>query len=87
MGRIGRCVGLNGLTAEDMKRILLESELSVYRKYQKFFRNHGRELALDDAMVTELTQKASARGMGARGLNALVEDYLESQLFLLAEGA
>lgn len=87
MGRISRCVPLRALTAEDMRRILLESELSVFRKYQRFFRNYGQRLELEDELVEELTRNAQERGMGARGLNALVEEWVEPRLFRLAEGA
>ena len=85
MGRVGRCVALSPLTEESMKQILLESKLSVYRKYKTYFREKGKSLAMSKAETTELVQKALARGMGARGLNALVEEWIEPKLADLAE--
>lgn len=86
MGRVGQCVPLEQLTAEDLKRILLESELSLFRQYQKFFDGRGIRLDLSDKQVDKLVQGALARGTGARGLNSLVEETLEPLLFRLAEG-
>ena len=83
MGRIGRCVPLNALNEEDLRRILLESELSAYRKYQTFFQKQGRTFDLDAQLVDELVKEALNRGMGARGLNALVEEHMEPLLFEL----
>lgn len=85
MGREGRCVELKGLTADDLRRILLESDQSVFLRYQSFFRVHGKELTLDGPESERLVNEALAMGMGARGLNALVEAWVEPQLLELAE--
>ena len=87
MGRIGRCVPLRALGAEELRRILLESELSVFRSYQKLFHSHGIPLELDDGEIDELVAKALRRHTGARGLNAMVEEWLEPKLLQLSEGA
>ena len=86
MGRIGRCVPIHPLTKNDLKEILLKSDLSVYRKYQEFFQRFNISLLLNDALVDEFAQKALERGMGARGLNTFVEEWVESQLFSLSKG-
>ena len=83
MGRIGRCVPLNELNEENLRRILLESELSAYRKYQTFFEKQGKEFDFNAQLVDELVKEALNRGMGARGLNALVEEQVEPLLFEL----
>lgn len=85
MGRVGRCLALSPLTEESMKKILLESKLSVYRKYQVYFHQNGKRLTMSEAEIKELVQRALARNMGARGLNALVEEWVEPQLAALAE--
>ena len=86
MGRIGRCVRLEALTGEQLRKILLESELSVFQHYQAFFRRKGRKLAMDETDINTLVKKALERGMGARGLNALVEEWIQPKLAELAEG-
>jgi len=85
MGRIGRCVPLKGLTADDLRRILLQSELSVYRQYQAFFRQQGTKLELDGTRLDDLIQKAMEMNTGARGLNSLVEEWVEPYLLRLSE--
>jgi len=85
MGRIGRCVPLQALTSSDMKQILLDSSLSVYRNYQEFFRSHGQELVLDPSEIDALIQHAVEQKMGARGLNMLVEQWVEPKLLALSE--
>ena len=85
MGRVGRCIGLDALTEEQLRKILLESQLSVYRKYQAYFRRKGKSLAMSEEEVSDMIQKALQRGMGARGLNVLVEEWMEPQLVALAE--
>ena len=85
MGRIGRCVPLHELNAEDMKQILLNSSLSVYRKYQCFFEKRKKGLYMSPKTMDALIQTALQRGVGARGLNALVEEWVEPKLAQLAE--
>lgn len=86
MGRVGQCVPLEPLTAVQLKCILLDSRLSVYRRYQWFFRNRGVELELPRDCMDALVARTLERGTGARGLNALVEELVEPLLPELAEG-
>lgn len=85
MGRIQRCVFLEELTADDLRDILLHSDLSVFRKYQAFFQSRGSEITLDDEATDILIHTALSRGLGARGLNGLVEEWVEPKLLELAE--
>ena len=85
MGRVGQYIPLEPLSAEDLERILLESELSLYRQYQQFFRTYNIEFHLSDEQIQKLVQDALARGTGARGLNNLVEETAEPILLTLAE--
>ena len=86
MGRVGQYIPLEPLSADDLKRILLESELSLYRQDQKFFRAHGIQFEFSSKHIRELVQGALERGTGARGLNNLVEAAIEPVLLHLAEG-
>ena len=85
MGRVGQYIPLEPLSAEDLEHILLESELSLYRQYQQFFRTYNIEFHLSDEQIQKLVQDALARGTGARGLNNLVEETAEPILLTLAE--
>lgn len=86
IGRVGQCIPLESLTAAQLKCILLDSRLSVYRRYQWFFRNRGVELELPRPCMDALVARTLERGTGARGLNALVEELVEPLLPELAEG-
>lgn len=86
MGRVGQYVPIEALNEENLKQILLESDLSLLRKYKIFFSNHGIRLEISDKKITELVQGALARGTGARGLNNLVEEAVEPLLFQLSTG-
>lgn len=85
MGRVGQCVPLESLSGPQLKRILLDSRLSVYRKYQYFFRSQGVDLELSQSRMDDLIAQTVERGTGARGLNALVEELVEPLLLRLAE--
>ena len=87
MGRIGQCIPLQALTRDEMQKILLESELSVFRQYQRFFLSRGVQLQISNKQVDSLIDDALARGSGARGLNALLEEAIQPLLFRLAEGS
>ena len=86
MGRVGQCVPIRNLTADDLARILLESSKSAYLGYQRFFSGHGVDLLLPARDAKILAEEAIARGIGARGLNALVEKRVQPLLMQLSEG-
>ena len=86
LGRVGQYIPLNALTAEDLKHILLTSQLSPYRQYQKFFAAHGVALNFSDKRLDELVRIALSHGTGARGLNSLIEEAVTPLLFKLAAG-
>ena len=87
MGRIGRCVPLCELGAAELRQILLESDLSVLHTYKKFFQNRGELLEVSEDEIDSLVAQALKRRTGARGLNTMVEEWMEPKLFQLAEGA
>lgn len=84
LGRVGQYISLDPLTEKDLKKILLESDLSLYVQYQKFFHGQGLELRFSDQQIDKLVSEAFFRGTGARGLNNLVEQAVEPMLFQIA---
>lgn len=86
LGRVGQYISLEALTAADLKQILLKSDLSCYRQYQKFFASHGVTLEFSEKRLDELVHAALRRGTGARGLNSLFEETVTPLLFKLAAG-
>lgn len=85
MGRITQRVELEPLSRDDLSRILLNTENSVLRQYQRFFAEQGIELQVSSKRVEELLNEAVATGSGARGLQTAVENMVQSLLFRLAE--
>lgn len=85
MGRITQRLALEPLSREDMKRILLEAENSVFRQYQAFFLEQGIRLQLSSKRTEQLIDEALSLGTGARGLQTAVENMVQPLLFRLAE--
>ena len=85
MGRITQRLALEPLSREDMKRILLEAENSIFRQYQAFFLEQGIRLQLSSKRAEQLIDEALALGTGARGLQTAVENMVQPLLFRLAE--
>lgn len=86
IGRIGQFVELSPLSVDDFTHILLESELSVFIHYKRFFYNEGINLTLSQEDARAIAEKAAAKNLGARGLNTLVESLVEPMLYDFAEG-
>lgn len=85
MGRVGRCIALHELSEQQLRIIMLDSKLSTYRKYCEYFNSKGRSLVMEEAEIDRMIGLSVQRGMGARGLNALVEEWAEPRLAALAE--
>ena len=85
MGRITQRIALESLSRENMKRILLEAENSVFRQYQTFFLEQGIQLQLSPKWAEVLIDEAMSLGAGARGLQTTIENMVQPLLFRLAE--
>jgi len=86
LGRVGQYIQLEPLPHPEMKQVLLESGLSRYLQYQRFFAAHGITLEFSSRRIDAIADAAMKRGTGARGLNNLVEAAVEPLLFKLAAG-
>jgi ATP-dependent Clp protease ATP-binding subunit ClpX len=51
------------------------------KQYQKMFRIDGVELEFTDEAVVAIAEQAQARGTGARGLRAIMEEVLLPVMF------
>ena len=86
MGRVGQYVAVEALTSDDLKQILLHSNLSSLRQYQLFFQAHNIDFQIATKCLDDLIDRAVQRKTGARGLNTLVEELVEPWLLRLANG-
>ncbi len=85
LGRITRRERLEPLTDRELRRILLDSKISVYRKYQAFFKRHGITLEASGKCIDGWVARATEMASGARGLQTVVEEAMEPLLLRLAE--
>lgn len=81
VGRIPIIAPLEGLTEEDLIKILVEPKNSIVKQYSKLFGLDKVELKFEDEAISEIAKKAIARKTGARGLRAIVEGILLETMY------
>ncbi|MES2962074.1 MAG: ATP-dependent Clp protease ATP-binding subunit ClpX [Pseudomonadota bacterium] len=81
VGRLPIIAPLEGLTEEDLTRILSEPKNSIVRQYQKLFDIDKVELKFEEESLKEIAKKAIDRKTGARGLRAIAENILLETMF------
>ena len=80
LGRFSVVALLEALKAEDLKKILTESKDSVLKSYEEWFKSEGIELVVEDSSLDEIIKNALEKGLGARGLQNVLDD-----VFLMAQ--
>lgn len=81
VGRLPVIAPLEGLTEEDLVKILSEPKNSVSKQYKKLFDLDKVELTFEDDALAEIAKRAIERKTGARGLRAIVENILLDTMF------
>ena len=81
VGRLPVISVLNELTLDDLRRVLVEPANALVRQYQELFRQDGVRLSFTDEAITAIARTAFDRGVGARGLRAIIEKTLEDAMF------
>ncbi|OFW80993.1 MAG: ATP-dependent protease ATP-binding subunit ClpX [Alphaproteobacteria bacterium RIFCSPLOWO2_01_FULL_40_26] len=81
VGRLPIIAPLEGLTEEDLTRILSEPKNAVTKQYQKLFALDKVELEFEEAALKEIAKRAIDRKTGARGLRAIAENILLDAMF------
>ena len=71
VGRLPIVAPLEGLTEEDLIRILSEPKNSITKQYQKLFDLDKVELSFEEGALKEIAKRALERKTGARGLRAI----------------
>ena len=74
LGRFSTLIPMKALTREDMKKILLKSELSPLLNLKNYYKKIGIELVFDDQVVDAIVDKAMKYNTGARGLKTALTD-------------
>ena len=91
-GRLPIRVELKGLTTEDFKRILTDTEASLIRQYTALLATEGVTLSLTDDGIDAVARTAAqvndaVENIGARRLQTVMEKLLESLSFDASERA
>jgi len=75
-GRISSVAELHEFGADGLYDILVNKEDSSYRRYQKIYKLLGEDLMISEEQLMEISKSAAKMGIGARGLNAAMAEYL-----------
>ncbi len=81
VGRLPVIVGLDGLDADALVRILREPKNSLTKQYAKLLELDGVELVFDDDALRAIAERAIERGTGARGLRSIIEETMTELMF------
>ncbi len=81
VGRLPIIAPLDGLTEEDLTRILAQPKNSITKQYQKLFDLDKIELDFEKEALKEIAKQAIDRKTGARGLRAIAENILLDVMF------
>jgi ATP-dependent Clp protease ATP-binding subunit ClpX len=83
VGRLPVLAPLDGLTASDLKQILVEPKNSLVKQYKHLFNLDKVELEFSDESLDAIAKKAIDRKTGARGLRAIAESILLEAMYVI----
>ncbi|HUX05794.1 MAG TPA: ATP-dependent Clp protease ATP-binding subunit ClpX [Acidobacteriota bacterium] len=81
VGRLPVSAALHELDRDALVRVLREPKDALVRQYCKLFELENVELRFTDDALTAIAEKAIERKIGARGLRAIVEEFLLDIMF------
>ncbi len=67
-------IQLNSLDAEDIKRIMLESDRSAIKIQKEIFGKLGVKVVFTDGYINKAASNAVQKRTGARGLNGIIDE-------------
>lgn len=81
IGRFNTIVNMNSLGYNELKSILINSEISKLKINKKFLQELGVLLSYDDEVINEIAKKALELNVGARSLDNIIEYALKKATF------
>jgi ATP-dependent Clp protease ATP-binding subunit ClpX len=81
LGRFPLITQLSDLTVDDYKKILLDSRGSILYSYTEWFSSESIEFIVEHDALTLIAQRAIAKGLGARGLQGILDEVLMNAQF------
>ena len=83
VGRLPVIGNLRQLNVEDLVVILTEPKNALVKQYQKMFELEGVALNFTDDSLVAIAEAAMERGIGARGLRAIMEEFMLEIMYKL----
>ena len=81
VGRLPVITTLNALDKNQLVRILTEPKNALVKQYQKLLEYDMVDLTFDTAALEAAADKAIERGIGARGLRAVLEEVMTQVMY------
>jgi ATP-dependent Clp protease ATP-binding subunit ClpX len=81
VGRLPVITTLDSLDEESLVRILTEPKNALVKQYEKLFQYDHVELTFQDEALRAVAKKAAERGIGARGLRAILEETMTDLMY------
>lgn len=86
VGRFSKVIKMNSLSKSDLKKILLESDLSPLNTYKSLFDEMNVSFSYDDNFVNFIAEKAEKLDTGARSLKTIFDEQISGALFNIFSG-
>ena len=83
VGRLPVIVTLNDLDKEALIRILRDPKNAIVKQYMKLFGMDNVRLSFEDEALEAIAEEALKRNTGARGLRAIMEQFMMQLMFEL----
>ena len=81
IGRLPVLGSVGNLYREDLVRVLTEPKNALIKQYKKFFEFENCELEFTEDALGAIADQSLARGVGARGLRAVLEEVLLATMY------
>ena len=81
LGRFSVTTQLMELKFEDYKKILTDSKGSILNSFKEWFATEDIELIIEDSSLNIIAKKAIDKGLGARGLQSILDEALLNAQF------
>jgi len=76
IGRFAMLTTLNGLSEQDLIRVLTEPKNALVRQYEKLFKMENVDLKFTPDALEEVARRAIRKGTGARALRSILETVM-----------
>jgi len=83
VGRLPVMATLQDLGKDDLVTILTQPKNALTKQYERMFEFEDVKLTFTDDSLEAIAERAMGRGIGARGLRAIMEDFMLEIMYKL----